>query len=119
MSKQILIDPVSKPRQTRSDKWNQRPCVVKYRAFADELRIKCNIAGVTIGDELQCEFYIPMPKSWSKKKKEAMNGKPHKQKPDCDNLVKAVQDSLLKEDSNIYRISAGKYWGYSGMIIFF
>ena len=34
----IDITPVAKPRQTRSDVWKKRPCVVKYRQFADDLR---------------------------------------------------------------------------------
>jgi len=36
--KEYKITPVPKPRQTRSDKWKQRPCVMRYRAFADEVR---------------------------------------------------------------------------------
>ena len=114
----IIIDPVAKPRQTRSDKWKQRPCVLKYRAFADELRYKCKLAGIKIDSELDIEFNIPMPKSWSKKKKAEMLWKPHQQKPDIDNLVKALLDSLLPEDSHIWKISASKIWDETGSINF-
>ena len=41
---EIDICPVAKPRMTQSDKWRERPAVVKYRAFADELRLKVNLA---------------------------------------------------------------------------
>ena len=34
-----------------------------------------------------------MPKSWSLKKKKAMNGKPHRQTADIDNLLKALIDA--------------------------
>jgi Holliday junction resolvase RusA-like endonuclease len=36
-----------------------------------------------------------MPESWSKKKKERMNLKPHQQTPDADNLFKAFTDTLF------------------------
>ena len=34
------ITPCPKPRQTQSDKWKKRPPVLRYRAFADEVRLK-------------------------------------------------------------------------------
>ena len=61
-------------------------------------------------------FHIPMPKSWSKKKKEKYNGTPHQQKPDKDNYEKAMQD-CMKEDSHIWK-SRGceKRWAITGKI---
>ena len=115
----IIIEPVGKPRQTQQDKWKKRPVVVRYRDFADELRLKCNLHGVEIIDRLHCEFHIKMPKSWSKKKKVMMRGSPHRQKPDIDNLCKSVMDSLLKDDSGVYRIQAQKFWSDEGSIVFY
>ena len=46
--------------------------------------------------ELHCQFYLPIPKSWSKKKRqEAINGaiRPSS-KPDWDNYAKSVCDGL-------------------------
>lgn len=40
-----------------------------------------------------CAFYA-MPKSWSKKKRAELAGKPMMQKPDCDNAAKAILDAL-------------------------
>lgn len=100
------IPPVPKPRQTRRDKWQQRPCVMKYRAFADEVRY----AGVTIQDTVSVTFYLPMPISWSKRKRKKMNGTAHQQKPDIDNLVKALLDAVLSDDSHVYSVKAEKYW---------
>ena len=58
------IDPVSKPRQTRSDRWKQRPAVVRYRAFADE----CRLRGVVVPESgAHIVFNMPMPPSWSKR----------------------------------------------------
>ena len=108
--KEYAITPVAKPRQTRSDKWKQRPAVMRYRTFADEVRS----AGLEIGDTLNVVFYLPMPASWSNKRRTEMLGKPHKQKPDIDNLVKALLDAVLDDDSHVYEIRAVKFWDEVG-----
>ena len=108
--KEYAITPVAKPRQTRSDKWKKRPAVMRYRAFADEVRA----AGVEIGETLSVVFHMPMPKSWSKKDRTEMLGKPHQQKPDIDNLVKALLDAVLGDDSHVYEIRAVKFWDEVG-----
>ena len=64
-------------------------------------------------------FIIPMPNSWSKKKKERMNGLPCKVKPDTDNLTKAVKDTFCKNDSHIWKETAEKRWGFKGSLIIF
>jgi Holliday junction resolvase RusA-like endonuclease len=87
---------------------------MKYRAFADE----CRASGMGIPEsEAHIIFILPMPKSWSKKKKKAMDGMPHQQIPDVDNLGKSILDSLFKDDSHIYDIRLSKFWGRSGKII--
>jgi len=108
------ISPVPAPRQTRSDNWKKRPCVMKYRAFKDECRLKKvelpkAFAHVT--------FVIPFPKSYSLKKKKSLNGKPHLQTPDLDNMCKALIDAVYSQDSDVYDIRISKYWGYEGKII--
>lgn len=108
----IDIIPVAKPRQTRSDKWNQRPCVVKYRAFCDELRLHIK----DLPEAVSLKFVVPMPKSRSRKKCEKMNGTPHRQKPDIDNYIKAVLDALCDDDSHIHTVLAKKVWGWTGQI---
>ncbi len=114
---EIDIVPLPKPRMVRSDKWKQRPCVMKYRAYADELRLKCNLIGYELGHVLDLIFILPMPKSWGKKKKVSMDGHYHLQTPDIDNLCKAFMDSLAKNDSFVSVIHVEKRWGYSGKII--
>lgn len=109
----ILITPVPKPRQTRSDQWKQRPVVMRYRAFADELRLKYR---EDLPHSVHLVFHIQMPKSWSKKKRLSMDGQPHQQKPDFDNLAKAVCDALLPEDSVVYKCLVEKYWAEDAAI---
>lgn len=114
MKRSYQITPIPKPRQTQSDRWKQRPCVMRYRAFKDQIKA----SGLAV-PECGCRmiFVLPMPSSWSKKKKDRMRGMPHKQRPDTDNLVKAVLDAVLTEDSHIYHVDGLKFWGDSGQII--
>jgi Holliday junction resolvase RusA-like endonuclease len=107
------ITPVPAPRMTRSDKWKKRDCVMRYFAFRDAVKA----AGITIGDGYRIFFFLPMPESWSKKKKEAMRGLPHRQKPDIDNLCKALFDSVFDDDCHIAAIQLYKHWDDTGRII--
>ena len=56
------------------------------------------------------KFYIPCPKSWSKKKKLQYHGSLHTSRPDVDNLTKAIFDSLFSEDKNIADVRISKFW---------
>ena len=55
-------------------------------------------------------FYIPVPKTWKKYKKEEMHLQLHQSKPDWDNLAKAFFDSLLTEDKYIADMRVTKRW---------
>ena len=109
----IDIIPVAKPRMTKRDVWAQRPAVMRYRAFCDELRLKYK---KTLPAEVQLIFYIPMPISWSKKRRVSLFRMPHQQKPDIDNLCKSVMDALSDDDAYIHELHAMKFWDYRGTI---
>lgn len=71
-------------------------------------------------------FNMPTPKSWSKKKAaEQISEMAHTQKPDLDNLTKAIFDAcngiVYADDSQIYETSTGKYWsaGEGGVSVTF
>jgi Holliday junction resolvase RusA-like endonuclease len=107
------ITPVPKCRMTQRDKWAKRPAVLRYRAFCDEVRVK----GVSMPESgSHIVFVLPMPKSWSKKKREMMDGQPHQQRPDKDNLEKALLDALFEDDSHIWDSRVSKIWGEEGRI---
>lgn len=112
------VVPMGKPRQTRSDKWKRRPAVLRYRAFADKLRVEAARTGFRPKEAgMYLRFWIPMPESWSKKRKRAMIGRPHRQRPDADNLEKAFLDALLEEDSAVWHIAGReKRWHLHGAI---
>ncbi|ENG6107614.1 RusA family crossover junction endodeoxyribonuclease [Serratia liquefaciens] len=108
------IVPIPKPRQTQRDRWAQRPPVLRYRAFCDEVRLH-RISLPESGYHVT--FVLPMPPSWSKKKRTEMAGKPHQQKPDADNLLKALMDAIYSEDCAVWDVRVTKRWGNAGEII--
>lgn len=113
---QFFIDPIGKPRMTQRDKWKQRPSVMRYRAFCDKLRASFATQQLTLPDAFEIRFTVEMPASWSKKKRVEHEGKPHRAKPDLDNMLKAVCDALREDDSTIHSWIATKVWGKCGMI---
>lgn len=102
----IFGDPVGKPRQTRRDKWKQRPCVVTYRNWAD-------LARYTVWNKNEKRTLMkPVSlhvKAWFPNGKAHRVG-PHTVKPDGDNVLKSVLDALFTNDQMVYRMSIEKLW---------
>ena len=118
----IDIDPCPKPRLTQRDKIPrlQTPAAKRYfqwkQAFQLQLK-KRSIKKIDHDGFVQVEFHISVPNSWSKKKKLKMHGEAHRSRPDIDNLLKALLDSVYSEDAKIYSIKAKKIWSHVGRII--
>lgn len=110
----VSVTPVPKPRMTRRDRWAQRPVVARYWAFCDELRAATE--GLALGGRVSLDFVLPMPVSWSRVKRARLDGTPHEQRPDIDNLCKAVFDALYTDDKVIHELRATKRWGVVGSI---
>lgn len=124
------ISPVAAPRMTQSDKWKidphhsdpnkrQRVPVAKYFTFRNNLLSQCAVNGYKLTKILNILFIVPMPETWSKKKKLAMNNQPHLCRPDRDNFLKAFQDSFTGDDGYVYDGRTIKLWGNKGEIIIF
>jgi Holliday junction resolvase RusA-like endonuclease len=73
---------------TQSDRWKPRPVTDRYWEFKDKL--KALWGDRPIPNSMHLIFYIPMPKSWSGRRRAVMKGKPHQSKPDIDNLGKPL-----------------------------
>lgn len=113
MFKNIEIDPVAKPRMTQRDRWKLRPCVLKYHQYCDNLKkFKLDVDW----ENLSVTFHLPMPKSWSQKKRFQNHGNRHQQRPDIDNLLKGFMDALLPEDCRVWNVQVKKLWGITGGI---
>jgi len=113
------IDPMGAVRQTKADAWKKRPGVLRYRAFKDSLRYQLGNQPLPKDPLIvNLTFYIAMPDSWSKEKREAMLGAYHRQKPDKDNCEKAVTDTFWPDnDSMIADGRTSKRWAEKGRIV--
>jgi Holliday junction resolvase RusA-like endonuclease len=106
------VTPVAKPRMTRRDKWLRRPAVESYWTYKGTLQL----LGMALPEPAHVVFVLPMPPSWSKAKRAAFLGAPHRQKPDLDNLHKGLLDALYPDDSCVAEAWIEKRWGESGCI---
>jgi len=104
------ITPVAKPRMTQKDRWYKRSATEKYFQFKKDLLNLALINKFIPSYGMKIVFFLPIPISWPKKKRLVYDGKPHQQKPDLDNLIKAVNDSFFDDDSKIWDITASKFW---------
>ena len=114
----INITPMGAPRMTQRDKWKKRPVVLRYHAFKDDLRAQ--IGSFPCPDNLDIIAYMPMPSSWSKKKKQQMDGQKHQNKPDGDNIIKAIKDGLYNQEVNdctVYDERIRKFWSIEPKLI--
>ena len=63
------------------------------------------------------------PKSWSKKKVRERLNRPHMQRPDLDNCMKAILDGLNRiafaDDSQVAEITCRKMWGPTAKTVVF
>lgn len=111
----VMGEPMGKPRMTQRDVWKKRPVVLRYRDYCDRIKeaVPNRVLDVDVY-AIMVTAFVPMPKSWSKKKKAALLGTICRSKPDWDNIGKAVCDALLKEDSGIADGRARKFWCAEG-----
>lgn len=94
---------------TQRDKWAKRPAVTRYWTQCDLLRTQAAKVGWSVPEQLSIDFYIPMPVSWSIKKKKLYSYEPHRSTPDLDNLIKAFLDAF-GQDKQVHLVYASKQW---------
>ena len=87
------LRPSGLSRLLRLEKYNQYKVDLLAESKAKSFVMPPQGASIT--------FFIPVPVSWSKKKKKQHHGMLHQSKPDLDNLLKAFGDSLISEDKYI------------------
>jgi len=124
------VIPMGGVRMSSSDRWKtnpnhpdpakrQRPIVTKYWAAKDLMKVQAAKMGFVLGNFLDAVFFVPMPESWSEKKKNKMNGMPCKKRPDWDNYSKAVCDFLRDEDGDIWLGKVEKRYAWKGSILIY
>lgn len=93
------------PAKTKHYEANIQACWMEQsgKKFPDEIPIRVDI---------ECAFSIP--KSYAKKLRTSLPGKPHNKRPDIDNCIKSALDGLqgyaFSEDSKICEVNARKIY---------
>ena len=112
--------PQSRPRFTRQGHAYDTQKSKAYKALvraeaANRMRGRKPFDGAVVAS---LKFYLPIPKSWSKKKREAALDRrilPIGRVGDTDNYVKAVLDAcngvIYDDDSQVIHITAEKWYG--------
>lgn len=113
------MEPMGAVRMTGRGKF-VKPNAQRYLAYKNFLQwqVKQQLKGKGILSgplSVSIWFTMPIPKSWSKKAKANAVGEYHDKKPDADNLVKGVFDSLNKivwqDDNQVAKVTATKIYG--------
>jgi len=113
---EIPIHP--RPAIRINHKGRHKPNAIAYYQYKDSILSYCKAKGFELGNEISITFYIPVGKSISKKEKAKRLGNPYQFRPDLSNLIKAVEDALLKEDSEVwYYKKMKKIWSETGKIV--
>ncbi len=93
-----------------------------FRDEFKELLTEYDVEPVDCLVYVKLDFFVQIPKSWSKKKKAEKDNTLCDNNADIDNYVKAALDSLegkyYKNDKQIAMIRARKYWSTNGSIKF-
>lgn len=86
--------------------YKRKKYIERYNAYKEALVEEASEKGFTIPDHnFEVSFFIPVPRTWTKKKKAAMHFKLHRPRPDIDNFLKALFDPLKKQDASIAHLS--------------
>lgn len=111
--------PASRPRVTRWSTFYPK----KYTAFKEAMEIAKSDIHITPFENNVCaklDFFVQIPKSWSKKKKNEHIGKFCNNNADIDNYCKAILDSLngkyYIDDKQIVMLRARMFWSMTPKI---
>ncbi|MBU8733458.1 RusA family crossover junction endodeoxyribonuclease [Cytobacillus oceanisediminis] len=117
----VKVEPMGAVRMTGRGKFI-KPNAQRYLHYKNhiqwhtkkQLKNRKTLSGAVAVEIL---FIMPIPGSWSRKKRDAAVGEWHVKKPDTDNLVKGVFDSLNKiawnDDNQVAKVTACKLYGES------
>lgn len=115
----MIPTPASRPRVTKRGTYIAEP----YNTFKKNMVLwaKMNYKEPLEGAlGVNIYFYMPIPKSFSKKKQASLAETWHVKRPDADNLAKAVLDSIggyaFKDDSQVAQLFVTKRYSFTPRI---
>ena len=94
---QDQLYPSGKKRKARIEKYNEYKVCLLTEAKKKRFTLPPQGLGVA--------FFMPCPKTWSKKKKKRYHGTLHQSKPDLKNLLTSFEDALFSEDKYVAHYS--------------
>ena len=109
--------PQPRPRVTRYGTYDPAHDEKSYVRFLLEKQVEEKLyKQIEAPIELEARFFLPVPKSMSKKNAVLMldGAVKHKVRPDCDNLYKFITDCMngliYKDDAQIYKCYIEKFY---------
>lgn len=105
--------PAPRPRLGRNGTYNPKNYTKYKKDFLTEAKKQCKTyyEGAI---RLEAIFFMEIPASTSKKKREQLIGEYHIKRPDADNLLKTIKDSLngtfYKDDSQVCEVKMMKIY---------
>ena len=113
--------PASRPRVTRWSTYYPK----RYTKFKKDMQALTSEMETTLSENLlsvHVDFYIKMPKSWSKKKTEKLANTYCSNNSDIDNYIKAILDALngvlFIDDRQVVEIFARKIYSKQAYIFY-
>ena len=115
--------PVAQPRHRVSARGgfartylpNKHP-VHAYKRAVHEAAVAAGLPVFSGPVDVEIAAVFSMPKSWSKKKRDALACDLHAQKPDADNIAKSILDALSafwRDDAQVAVLRVRKMWSVS------
>lgn len=128
MEFRVEIEPMGAVRMTGRGKW-VKPNAQRYLTYKKAIQSAISEQVIVNHREptknpvaVYITFFMPIPNSWSKRKKKLAPSVRHTKKPDIDNMVKGLFDSLngiiWKDDNQVVICQAEKVYHHSPGIEF-
>lgn len=109
-------EPMGAVRMTQRGKWKDKRAMayLNYkRLIGWQIRQQWS-EPIETPCKVNVTFHMPIPQSWSQKKKCESLGMPHVKKPDIDNIVKGLFDAangiIWKDDNQVCELTCRKIY---------
>jgi Holliday junction resolvase RusA-like endonuclease len=110
-----------RPRATRTGRMYTPAETVRFETVVRQAGLEQFTAPLTGPVSVTIFATFEAPESWSKKKRVEHLHRPHTQKPDLDNIEKAILDGLNRvafvDDAQVAEVTKRKVWGVNAQTI--